>query len=428
MSMQWIFAIWIVLLLLGMPIYVSLGAASLLHILTNEALNPLIIPQKITMAANSFPLLAAPFFILMGNLMNSSGVTMRIFNFANVLVGWMRGGLGHTNVVASVIFAGMSGAAVADAGGLGTIEIEAMRKAGYDDDFTCAITAASSTIGPIIPPSLPMVIYGVLAETSVGGLFVGGFIPGMLMAFALMFMVRHYAIKRNYPREPMPTLGLVWKNFIKAFWALMTPVVLLAGIISGIFTPTEAAVFAAFFALILGLFVYKELTFKDLPRTILGSVETNGVVLALVMTAVLFAWDLSVAQIPQTIGMYLASVSHNKVVLLLIVNVFLLFVGCFMEATAAQMILVPILYPVAQQAGVSAIQFGVIVVLNLMIGTITPPIGIVLFVVSNVAKVSFERVTKATLPFLVPLFAVLLLVTYWPALTTWLPRVVMGIQ
>ena len=428
MSMEWIFVAWIVFLLLGMPVYVSLGIASLMHILTNDALVPLIIPQKITMAANSFPLLAAPFFILMGNLMNSSGVTMRIFNFATVLVGWMRGGLGHTNVVASVIFAGMSGAAVADAGGLGTIEIEAMQRAGYDDDFTCAITAASSTIGPIIPPSLPMVIYGVLAEASVGGLFVGGFLPGVLMAVALMFMVRHYAIKRNYPHEPFPTLPRIWVAFRQAFWALMTPVVLLAGIISGVFTPTEAAVFAAFFALILGLFVYKELTFRDLPRTILGSCETNGVVLALVMTAVLFAWDLSVAQIPQTIGAYLAAISHNKIALLLIINVFLLFVGCFMEATAAMMILVPILYPVAQDAGVSAIQFGVMVVLNLMIGTVTPPIGVVLFVVSNVAKISFERVTKATLPFLVPLLIVLMLVTFFPFVTTWLPRALMGIQ
>ena len=428
MSMEWIFVVWIVFLLLGMPVYVSLGIASLMHILTNDALNALIIPQKITMAANSFPLLAAPFFILMGNLMNSSGVTMRIFNFATVLVGWMRGGLGHTNIVASVIFAGMSGAAVADAGGLGTIEIEAMRKAGYDDDFTCAVTAASSTIGPIIPPSLPMVIYGVLAEASVGGLFVGGFLPGLMMAIALMFMVRHYAIKRDYPREPMPSLPKIWDAFKHAFWALMTPVVLLAGIVSGVFTPTEAAVFAAFFALILGLFVYKELTFKDLPRTILGSCETNGVVLALVMTAVLFAWDLSVAQIPQTIGLYLSTISHNKIVLLLIINVFLLFVGCFMEATAAMMILVPILYPVAQDAGVSPIQFGVMVVLNLMIGTVTPPIGVVLFVVSNVAKVSFERVTKATIPFLIPLVLVLMLVTFFPAVTTWLPRVLMGIQ
>lgn len=430
MSMEVIFFIWVALILLGMPVYVSLGLASIFHIFSTEALQSqyMIIPQRITMAAKSFPLLAAPFFILMGNIMNSSGVTQRIFQFANVCVGWMKGGLGHANVVASVIFAGMSGAAVADAGGLGTLEIEAMRKAGYDDDFTCAITAASSTVGPIIPPSLPMVIYGVLAETSIGGLFMGGILPGLLIAVSLMIMVRHYAIKNNYPYAPVPSLGDIWRAFYHAFFALLTPVLLLAGIVFGIFTPTESAAFAAFFALFLGLFVYREFSLKDLPKIILVSAETNGVVLALVMTASMFAWDLSVAQIPQTLGSYLTSISHSPIILLLIINLFLLFVGCVMEAVAAMMILVPILYPVAQNMGISSIQFGIIVVLNLMIGTITPPIGVVLFVVSNVAKVSFERVTRATLPFLVPLLAVLALVTFWPPLTTFLPAWLMNVK
>ena len=427
MSMELIFFIWIAFILLGMPVYVSLGIASFMHIFSNE-LTAYIIPQKIAMSANSFPLLATPFFIIMGNLMNTSGVTKRIFDFANVMVGWMRGGLGHTNVMASVIFAGMSGTTVADAGGLGTIEIEAMRRRGYDDDFTCAITAASSTIGPIIPPSLPMVIYGVLAEVSVGGLFMGGILPGIAMAGALMLMVRHYAIKRNYPSEPVPSLKEVWISFYKAFWALLTPVLLLAGIAFGVFTPTEAAVFAAFFSLILGLFIYRELKIKDIPKTLLVTTETNGVILALVMTAMLFAWDLSVAQIPQSIGAMLTSFSANRILLLLLINAFLLFVGCFMEGIAAMMILVPILYPVAVEIGMSPIQFGIMVILNLMIGTITPPIGVVLFVVSNVANVSFERVTKATLPFLIPLLAVLALVTFWAPLTTFLPEFLLGIK
>ncbi|MCL2001387.1 MAG: TRAP transporter large permease, partial [Planctomycetes bacterium] len=302
------------------------------------------------------------------------------------------------------------------------------RRAGYDDDFTCAITAASSTIGPIIPPSLPMVIYGVLAEASVGGLFVGGIIPGLLMAVTLMIMVRHYAIKNNYPHEPVPSIGDVWRAFYKAFWALMTPLLLLVGIASGVFTPTEAAVFAAFFALFLGLFVYRELTFKDIPKTILTTTETNGVILALVMTAVLFAWSLSVAQIPQTIGAYLISLNYHPLVILFVINIFLIFVGCFMEAIAAMMILVPILYPVAQNLGISSIQFGIIVILNLMIGTLTPPIGVVLFVISNVAKISFERVARATLPFLVPLLVVLALVTIWAPITTFLPYWLLGIK
>ncbi|MDR2391036.1 MAG: TRAP transporter large permease [Planctomycetota bacterium] len=428
MSMNLIFVIWICVLLAGMPIYTSLGLASVLHILTSPTLSPFVVPQKVVMAANSFPLLAIPFFILMGNIMNTSGVTGRIFNFANALVGWMRGGLGHANVVASVIFAGMSGSSVADAGGLGQIEIDAMRRGGYDDDFTCAVTAASSTVGPIIPPSLPMIIYAVLAEASIGGLFLGGVLPGLCMAGGMMFMVRHYAIKRDYPYSPMPTLGSLWTSFRQAFWAILTPIILLMGIFWGIFTPTESAVIAAFYALFLGLFVYRELKFRDIPRAILATNESTGVILALIMTAALFAWDLSIAQVPQTIGRYLDDLTLSPVLLVIGINIFLLFVGCFMESTAAMMILVPILFPIAEKVGMSSIQFGVMIVLNLMIGTVTPPIGVVLFVTSNVAKVPFDRVARATLPFLVPLIVTLLLIAVWPPFTTWLPWAIMAVK
>ncbi|MFQ3620415.1 MAG: TRAP transporter large permease [Spirochaetales bacterium] len=423
--MTGIFLLWLLLMLLGTPIFVSLGVASLLHLLVAD-LNLLTLPQRITNAANSFPLLAAPFFILMGNIMNTSGVTRRIFNFANTLVGWLRGGLGHANIVASMIFAGMSGSAVADAGGLGTIEIEAMRERGYDIDFSAAVTAASATVGPIIPPSLPMIIYGVLADTSVGKLFLGGILPGFLMGISMMVLVGWIARKRDYPKEPFPTLPSLWKSFREAFWALLAPVILFGGIVSGVFTPTEAAVVAAFYALILGLFIYREFHIKELPRLILMTMETNGVVLALVMTAVLFGWNLSVADVPQTLGRVLLYLSSNPIIVLLIINVFLLLVGCFMEAIAAMMILIPILLPVAIRLQIDPIQFGVIIVLNLMIGTITPPVGIVLFVTANVAKISFERVTKATLPFLIPLLVVLFLVTLLPPLTGWLPSILMG--
>ncbi len=419
--------IWVILLLSGMPIYATLGFSSLLYVFIKDFM-PLIVPQKIAMAANSFPLLAAPFFILMGNIMNHSGVTRRIFDFADTVSGWIIGGLGHANIVASIIFAGMSGAAVADAGGLGTIEIEAMKEKGYDVDFSAAVTAASATIGPIIPPSLPMIIYGVLADTSVGGLFIGGIIPGLLMGLSLMVMVYFIAKKRNYPKRNFPTPKELWKSFKEAFWALLAPIILLLGILSGVFTPTEAAVVAAFYALILGLFIYKEITIRDLPKMILSTVETNGVVLALVMTAVLFGWNLSVAQVPQTMGRMLTSISENPLVVLLIIDLFLLFVGLFMEAIAAMMILVPILLPIANSLGISPIQFGLIVILNLMIGTITPPIGVVLYVTANVAKISFERVAKATFPFLIPLLIVLLLVTIFPQLTTFLPGVLMGVK
>jgi tripartite ATP-independent transporter DctM subunit len=424
--MTGVFFFWLFLLLMGTPLYVGLGISSFIYVLLRE-INPLVVPQKIAMAANSFPLLAAPFFILMGNIMNSSGVTRRIFNFADVLVGWLRGGLGHANIVASMIFAGMSGAAVADAGGLGTIEIDAMRRGGYDDDFSAAVTAASATIGPIIPPSLPMIIYAVLAETSVGGLFIGGIVPGFLMGISLMVMVFFYSRKRNYPKRSFPGLRDIWKSFREAFWALLAPLILLFGIASGIFTPTEAAVVAAFYALILGLFIYKEFKISDLPQLILATVETNGVVLALVMTAVLFGWNLSVAQVPQSIGRVLVTISDNPMVVLLVINVFLLFVGLFMEAIAAMMILVPILLPVAVNLGIDPIQFGIIVVLNLMIGTITPPVGVVLYVTANVAKISFERVMKATAPFVLPLVVVLFLVTFIPEITTFLPKLVLNL-
>ena len=413
---------WLLLLVLGTPLYVALGISSTLYVLVRD-LQPLIVPQKIAMAANSFPLLAAPFFIFMGNLMNESGVTTRIFNFANTLVGWIRGGLGHANIVASLIFAGMSGAAVADAGGLGTIEIRAMRQAGYDDGFSTAVTAASATIGPIIPPSLPMIIYAVLAGTSVGGLFIGGIVPGFLMALSLMAFVAFYARRRNYPKGPVPTLRQAGKSFAEAFWALLTPVILLGGIVAGVFTPTESAAVAAFYALFLGVFVYRELRIRDIPRTILATVETNGVVLALVMTAVLFGWDLSVAQVPQTMGRFIVGLSDNPLVVLFIINAFLLFVGFFMEAIAAMLILVPILLPIAEHLGIHPIQFGIIFVLNL-----TPPVGVVLFVTANVSGVPFERVARAIIPFLVPLLTVLLLITVFPELTIYLPRALLGIE
>lgn len=426
MGMTAFFLFWILFLVLGMPIFFSLGLISLFYLMSHHEVL-LSVPQRLTLTADSFPLLAAPFFILMGNLMNTSGVTRRIFNFADCLVGHIRGGLGHANVVASMIFAGMSGAAVADAAGLGTIEIEAMKKAGYDIDFSAAITAASSTIGPIIPPSLPMIIYGVLANTSVGGLFLGGVIPGILMGLSLMIYVYVYARNKNYPHHAFPTLREFSRAFQEAFLSLLTPVILLGGIFSGMFTPTEAAAVAAFYALLLGFF-YHELTLKDLPGIILQTIETNAVVMALVMTASLFGWVITRAQAPQMMGKFLVGISSSPLLILLIINLFLLFVGCFMEAIAAQMILIPILLPVVLKLGINPIHFGVMMVLNLMIGTLTPPIGVVLYVTAKVADISFEEVTRATLPFLVPLLIILLLITLFPQLTMFLPRMLLGVE
>lgn len=416
---------WFVALLAGVPLFASMGLAAFAFVWF-AGIPAGIVPQKIAQAANSFPLLAAPLFILMGNIMNSGGITDRIFTFATACVGWLRGGLCHANIFASVIFAGMSGSAVADAGGVGTLEIKAMRDEGYDPETAAAITAASATIGPIIPPSLPMVIYGVSADVSIGRLFLAGVIPGLLMAGALMAMVVAVARRRNLAPSAFPGLGGIWRAYKRAHWALMTPVILFGGMMSGWFTPTEAAAVAAVYALILGLFIYREFNMRDLPRLIVDTMETTGVVLALVMAASALAWGLSLSRIPQTIGPQIVALVGNPIVFLLAVNVLLLVVGCFMEALAAMLILIPILAPAAASFGIDPVHFGLIFVLNLMIGTITPPVGVVLFVTSKIAGITFEAMSRAIIPWLIPLLVVLLAMTLWPPLTLWLPNLVMG--
>lgn len=421
----WTLGAWFVLLFAGPAIYAAMGLAGFAFLFI-AGIPGIVIPQKIAMAANSFPLLAAPLFILMGNIMNSAGITYRIFDFATALVGWMRGGLCHANIIGSVIFAGMSGSAVADAAGLGTVEIEAMKKEGYTAETAGAVTAASATIGPIIPPSLPMIVYGVAAETSIGALFIAGIIPGLLMAAALMLMVRRIAVRDNLPRQAFPGARGLWRAFRRAFWALMAPVVLFGGLLSGVFTPTEAAAVAVTYALVLGLVVYREFRVRDLPKVILDTVETTGVVMALVMTASLLGYCISVSRLPQEFGTALIGLTRNPLTYLLIVNALLLVVGCFMEALAAMLVLIPILVPTAIDLGINPVQFGLVFVLNLMIGTITPPVGVVLYVTAKVANVPFERMARAVAPYLVPLIAVLALITIWPSVTTFLPSLLMG--
>ena len=425
-AMVIVLVLFVVLLFTGLPLYVNLGLTSFLYIFLTGT-PPMVVVQRITQASNSFTMIAAPFFILMGNLMNTGGVTRKMFRFANVLVGTVPGGMGHANILCSALFAGMSGTAVADAGGLGNIEIQAMREVGYDDDFSCAVTAASSVLGPIIPPSLPMVILAVTVGASVGRCFVGGIIPGILIAGSLCTMVAIYANKRHYPKNPRPTARVVWVAFKEAFLALMAPVILFAAIYTGVVTTTEAAIVAALYSLIIGLFSYRDLKWKDIPKIMLSTCETTGVVLAIVMTANIFGYVLTVAQIPQAIAAVLTSIS-NKFLFLIVINLFLLFVGCFMEGTAAILILGPILIPAMMAMGVSETQACLIMILNLMIGVVTPPVGVVLYVTSNVAKVSANRVIKATVPFLLPLFIVLMIVTFVPAVSDFLPNLVYGVQ
>ncbi len=424
-TMTTILCVWAACLFLGPPIWLTMALAATAFVFLQH-IDPIIIVQQEVSASNSFTFVAAPLFILMGHVMNNAGVTQRIFGFATTIVGWLRGGLCHANVIASMIFAGMSGSAVAEAGGLGVVEIRAMRDAKYPIGMAAGLTAAAATIGPIIPPSLPMVVYGAAAEVSVGKLFIAGVIPGVLMGLALMVLCSLMARRLDLPKGDFPSPAELWRKFREAFWALMTPVVLLGGMLSGVFTPTEAAAVATLYALILGLFVYRSFSLARLPRLILDTVETTGVVMTLVMVAKLLGWCLAISRIPQIAGQALTAWSANPLVYLLIVNMLLLVVGCFMEGIAAMLILIPILVPVAMKLGIDPVHFGLVFVLNLMIGTVTPPVGVVLYVVSNIARISFERMSRAIVPFLIPLLVVLAAITLWPPLTTWLPSTLIG--
>ncbi|MBW8638648.1 TRAP transporter large permease [Hoeflea sp. WL0058] len=408
------------LMIIGVPVAAALALASLAFVATN-GMPPMIVLANMVNGINSFPLIAVPFFILAGNLMNTAGITTRIFNFARATVGWMHGGLGHVNVGASVIFAGMSGAAVADAGGLGNIEIKAMRDAGYDTDFAVGITAASSTIGPIIPPSLPLVIYGVLADTSIGQLFTAGLLPGLMMALSLMIMVAWYSRRRNYPRDIGFRFGRFARSFVDAFLPLMTPAIIIGGIMGGLFTPTEAAIAAVAYSMFLGVAVYRTLDWRKILRVSMDTVQTTAAIMLIVAASTIFAWILTANQVALHFSQGLLAVTENKVALLLLITLIILIIGCFMETIAAITILTPVLLPVAVSLGIDPVHFGIIMILNLMIGLLTPPVGMVLYVLSKVAAVPFERCVTATAPFLVPLVIVLLLLTFIPSISMWLP-------
>jgi TRAP-type C4-dicarboxylate transport system permease large subunit len=414
---------------------------------------------------DSFPLLAVPFFILAGNLMNIAGITGRIYSFAVALVGWMKGGLGHVNIVGSVIFSGMSGTAIADAAGLGTIEIKAMKDHGYPTEFAVGVTAASATLGPIIPPSLPFVIYGMMANVSIGALFLGGILPGLVMTLLMMLTVAWFAHRNGWGSDvvfsgkalgqaileigvvlafPLVVwllvtragvspnvaaglslavlLALDWWFDFSAVMALMAPVLLIGGMTMGWFTPTEAAVAAVLWALFLGLVRYRTMTFKLLAKATFDTIETTASVLFIVAAASIFAWLLTVSQAAEMLTNAMLGITSDKWVFLLLANLLMLFVGCFLDTIAAITILVPILMPIVLKLGIDPVHFGLIMTLNLMIGLLHPPLGMVLFVLARVANLSVERTTMAILPWLVPLLLSLVAITYLPEITLWLPR------
>jgi tripartite ATP-independent transporter DctM subunit len=411
-------------ILFGVPIAVALGliAAGTMVIAVGPDLLIIFI-QRTYAGTTSFPLLAIPFFVLAGNLMNVGGTTERIFRVAQLFVGRIRGGLAHVNVIGSVIFAGMSGSAVADAAGLGVIEHKAMVSAGYSSRFSATITAVSSTIGPIIPPSIPFVIYGSLANVSVGALFLAGIVPGLLMALALMVVIAIVAHRQNLPRgDAAPPMSVGLKIILNASPALILPPLILIVIFAGIATPTEAAVFAAAYALFLGLVIYRELHWHQIMDVFWDSARQTAQVMIIIAVSAPFGWVLIQQQIPNAILNAFLSFSSEPWVILLVINIVLLILGMFIEGIAVMIIAFPVLLPVILKIGVDPVHFGVMLVLNLMIGLVTPPVGLCLYVVAGIAKISISQITREILPYIIALFFVLLLVTYIPAITLSLPE------
>ncbi|MGE6753737.1 TRAP transporter large permease [Rossellomorea sp. NPDC071047] len=415
-----LFISFLILIFISVPIAFSLGISSIIYLLIADI--PLsIVPQKMFAGLNSFVLLCIPGFILAGNLMNAGGITERIIGFTNNFVGHIRGGLGLANVGSSMGFAGISGTALADTASIGAVMIPAMKKEGYDADFSAAVTSSSSTVGPIIPPSLPMIIVGTLASVSIGDLFLAGAVPGVLLGLSLMLVTYIISVKRKYPKGERQPIGVIAKSFTGAFWALLMTFVILFGILGGYFTPTEASIVAVVYALVVGMFVYKELKLKDLPKILLDSMVSTASIMFLVGFANLFGWILVSEQIPILVADGILGISDNPIVVILLINLLLLFVGTFMETIAALVILFPVLLPVASSVGMDPVHFGVMMVLNLVIGLSTPPVGVCLFVASSIGKVSIGKTSKALLPFLGASLVVLLLVAFIPEITLFLP-------
>jgi C4-dicarboxylate transporter DctM subunit len=414
--------VFLVTLALGFPVAFCLGYTSLAALVKIDV--PLsLMAQRMFTGIDSFPLMAVPFFIIAGELMNRGGTTRRLIDFADVLVGRIHGGLANTNIVASMFFGGISGSAVADASAMGTILVPGMVRKGYDKAFSAAVTAASSTVGPIIPPSIFMVIMGVTTGLSIGALFAAGIIPGLLLGLSMMALSYFIAVRKGFPRSDTPlTWGRFVQSFVSAGPALLAPLIILGGILGGVCTPTEAAVLAVVYGFLVGKFVYRELTFADIKGVMIQSGMTTAVLLLIIAMANIFAWVLTARQVPQMIARGMLNITENPYLILLFINAFLIFIGMFLEGGAAIIILAPTLMAVARAVGIHPLHFGFVVVLNIVVGLLTPPLGVCLFVVCGVTNLSLPRITRAVLPFLAVTIAVLLLVTYFPPVVMTIPR------
>ena len=410
----------LVTLLWGMPVAVVLGVASAVYLVAADM--PLtVIPQKMFSGMDSFVLLSIPAFVLAGNLMNGGGITDRILRFSNSVVGHFRGGLAQTNIVGSMIFAGISGSAAADAASQGAVLIPGMARQGYTVPYSAAVTAASAVVGPIIPPSIPMIIVGSLTGVSVGQMFLAGAVPGILLGLGMMVPAYALAVRDNHPREPWRGWGEVWASGKDALWAIGMMFLILFGIVGGYFTPTEAAVIAVLYAIVVGLFVYKELGWRDIPRLAADSAISGAAIMLLVGFANVFGWILAAERIPQMLTEWMTSISTERWALMIMMNLLLIVVGMFMETIAALIILFPPLLAVATAAGMDPIHFATFAVLNLMIGLATPPVGVCLFICASIGRISLWEITVAVWPFLLSNFVVLALVTAIPQISLWLP-------
>lgn len=422
----WLMAGLIGLLVLGVSAGIALGASSLGYFGLTRGIAEIpyeIITQRLVGTINSFTLLAIPLFLFVGHLMNESGATTRLFGFANALVGHWRGGLAQVNVLASMLFAGMSGSGTADAAGLGAIEIKAMREAKYDDKTTIGVTVGSALIGPIIPPSIAAILYAVLAEVSPADVLLAGAIPGLLMAAALMILVAFLARRRKLPSEPFPGWHALGRSFRESFWALLTPVILIGGILAGFFTATESAAIAALWATIVAMVVYRSVGLRALGRVFWKSAFDSAIIMFILACSGLFGWILTRARLPQGIADAISGFTTDPTLVMMLMIAFLLVIGCFMAVAVSINILTPILVPIAISVGIDPVHFGVIMIMVLVIGEATPPFGMVLFVMTRIANVPFDLVVRACWPFLVTIFLVVMAVWALPDLALWLPSI-----